>query len=98
MIVALDPDDPDPTGIALAYRYARARALMSGQADLVLDAVRVRDTAEQANAALKRANVIRKALTAVQKGEETARGELNSMISEVERCLVAIEALVAGAE
>jgi hypothetical protein len=98
MIVALDRDQPDPAGVALAYRYARARAVMSTQGDLVLDASRVRDTAEQAAAALKRANAIRKALTGVRKGEETARDQLEQMIAEVERCLTSIEAIVAEAE
>jgi len=98
MIVSLDRDEPDPAGLACAYRYARARALMGAQTDLALDAARVRDSAEQAAAALKRANTIRKALTGVRKGEETARAQLEEMIAEVERCLVAIEALVADAE
>jgi hypothetical protein len=98
MIVALDREDPDPGGLGLAYRYARARALMMGEAELALDAARVRDSAEQAGAALKRANTIRKALTGVRKGEETARDQLEDMIGEVERCLATIESLVAAAE
>jgi hypothetical protein len=94
MIVVLDHDDPDPIGLAYAYRYARARALMVGEADLSVDAAGVRDSAEQAAAALKRANAIRKALTGVTKGAETARGQLDEMIAEVDRCLTRIESLI----
>jgi hypothetical protein len=97
MIVVLDRDDPDPAGLAYAYRYARARALMAGHADLSLDAAGVRDSAEQAAAALKRANAIRKALTGVTKGADSAREQLDEMIAEVDRCLTRIESLIAAA-
>jgi hypothetical protein len=98
MIVALDHEDPDSVGLAYAYRYARARALMAGQLDLAVDAAGVRDSAERAVAALKRANSIRKALSGVTKGAETARGQLDEMIAEVERCLERIESLIAEAD
>ncbi len=98
MIVALDREDPDPSGLACAYRYARARALMAGQAELALDAPRVREAAEQAGAALKRANRIRKALTGVKNGEKAAREELEDMVGELERCLMTVESVVADAD
>jgi Uncharacterized protein conserved in bacteria (DUF2130) len=98
MIVVLDREDPDPTALAYAYRYARARALMVGHANLAVDATGVRDSAEQAAAALKRANAIRKALTGVTRGADTAREQLNEMIGEVERCLLRIESLIAEAD
>jgi hypothetical protein len=58
----------------------------------------VRDAAEEGTARLKAANRIRKSLTNVTNSAERARGDLDDMIADVERCLDRIESLVAAAE
>jgi len=97
MIVVLDREDPDPLAIRLVYRYVRARLLVSGDDALEVDAAGVRDAAEEAAARLKRANRVRKSLTAVTNGADAAREEFDEMVTDVERCLARIEALVARA-
>ena len=57
----------------------------------------MRDAAEEAGAALKRANRIRKSLTGVTNSADAAREELDEMIDDVEQCLDRIESLVAAA-
>jgi hypothetical protein len=97
MIVVLDREDPDPVGLRLVYRYVRARVLAASASSLEVDAAGVRDAAEEAGAALKRANRIRKSLTGVANSAEAAREELDAMIDDVEQCLVRVESLVAAA-
>jgi hypothetical protein len=98
MIVVLDRENPDPLALRLVYRYVRARLLASGESGLEVDAAGVRDAAEEAAARLQRANRVRKSLTAVTNGAEAARAEFDDMVSDVERCLVRIESLIAAAE
>jgi hypothetical protein len=98
MIAVLDRDEPDPEGLRLVYRYVRARVLAAGAAGLEVDAAGVRDAAEEAGARLKAANRIRKSLTNVTNSAERARGDLDEMIADVERCLERIESLVAAAD
>lgn len=98
MIVVLDRDDPDPLALSLVYRYVRARVLATKSDGLQVDASGVRDAAEEAAARLKAANRIRKSLTNVTNSADRARGDLDEMIADVERCLDRIESLVAVAE
>lgn len=98
MIVVVDRDRPDPLALRLVYRYVRARVLAANSAGLEVDAVGVRDAAEEAEARLKVTNRIRKSLTNVTNSAERARTDLDQMIADVERCLARIESLIAAAE
>jgi hypothetical protein len=97
IIAVLDRDEPDPLALRLVYRYVRARVLAASTSKLQVDASGVRDAAEEAQAALKRANRVRKSLTGITSGAETARTELNGLIEDVEGYLTRIESLVAAA-
>jgi hypothetical protein len=97
MIVIVDRDDPDPLALRLVYRYVRARVLAAKSDRLQVDAPGVRDAAEEAAARLKAANRIRKSLTSVTNSADRARGDLDEMIVDVERCLERIESLIAEA-
>jgi hypothetical protein len=98
MIVTVDRDDPRPLALRLVYRYVRARVLAAATGRLQVDAAGVRDAAEEAAARLKAANRIRKSLTNVTNSADRARGELDEMIADVERCLDRIESLVAAVD
>jgi hypothetical protein len=98
LIVAVDADSPDELGLELAYRYARCRVLMTRDASLEVDAAGVRDAAEAARAALKRANSIRLALTNIDKSAAKAREGVDGIVADVETELARIESLVAAAE
>lgn len=98
MIVIVDRDDPDPLALRLVYRYVRARVLAAKSDRLQVDAPGVRDAAEEAAARLKAANRIRKSLTNVTNSAERARGDLDEMIADIERCLERIESLIAEAD
>jgi hypothetical protein len=98
MIGVVDRDEPDAQALRLVYRYVRARVLAAGAAGLEVDAAGVRDAAEGALARLKAANRIRKSLTNVTNSADRARGDLDEMIADVERCLERIESLVAAAD
>jgi len=97
IIAVLDRDDPDPLALRLVYRYVRARVLAATDTTLQVDASGIRDASEEAQAALKRANRVRKSLTGITSGAEAARTELNSLIEDAEACLTRIDALVAAA-
>ncbi len=97
MIVVVDRDEPDPLALRLVYRYVRARVLAVNSAGLEVDAAGVRDATEEAGVRLKAANRIRKSLTSVSNSAERARGDLDQMIDDVERCLARIESLIAAA-
>jgi hypothetical protein len=97
LIVAVDPDEPDALGLRLAYRYARLRVLMARERSLEVDAAGVRDAAEVARAALKRAQKVRLALTNIEKSTESARGGIEAMVTEVEAELARIESLIEAA-
>jgi hypothetical protein len=98
MIVTVDRDDPQPLALKLVYRYVRARVLAASTGRLQVDAAGVRDAAEEATARLKAANRIRKSLTNVTNSADRARGDLDEMIADVERCLDRIESLIAAAD
>jgi hypothetical protein len=97
IIAVLDREEPDPLALRLVYRYVRARVLANRDSTLQVDAAGVRDAAEEAQAALKRVNRVRKSLTGITSGAEAARTELNGMMDDVEACLIRIDSLVAAA-
>ena len=97
IIAVVDRESPDPLALRLIYRYVRTRVLAASHDSLEVDAAGVRDAAEEATAQLKRANRVRKSLTNVTSCAEAAREEFDSMLVDVERCLVRIESLVAAA-
>lgn len=98
LIVAVDPEDPDALGLALAYRYARLRVLMARDGALEVDAGGVRDAAEKARSALKRAQKVRLALSNIDKSASAARGHVDEMVADVEAELAQIESLIAAAD
>ena len=97
IIAVLDREEPDPLALRLVYRYVRARVLATRDTTLQVDAAGVRDASEEAQAALKRVNRVRKSLTGITNGAEAARTELNDMMDDVEACLIRIDSLVAAA-
>ncbi len=96
LIVAVDPEEPDALGLRLAYRYARLRVLMERESSLEVDAAGVRDAAETASAALKRAQAVRLALSNIDKSSKKAREGVDSMVLDVEAELARIETLIAA--
>jgi hypothetical protein len=98
VIIAVDCESPDDLGLELAYRYARCRALIARDHALEVDAAGVRDAAEAARAALKRANAVRLALTNIDKSSKKAREGLEGIVGDVESELTRIESLIAAAE
>jgi hypothetical protein len=97
LLIAVDRDDPDDLGLEIAYRYARCRVLMTRDRELTVDAAGVRDAAEEAVSALKRAQSVRLALTGATDSVERARSGLDEIIAEVYERLARIESLVAEA-
>jgi hypothetical protein len=97
IIAVLDREEPDPLALRLVYRYVRARVLATRDTTLQVDAAGVRDASEEAQAALKRVNRVRKSLTGITNGAEAARTELNDMMDDVEASLIRIDSLVAAA-
>src|SRR5262249_22052638 len=97
VIVAVDPELPDELGLELAYRYARLRVLASRDRGLQVDAGSVRDAAEAARSALKRAQSVRLALTNVDKSSAKAREGIEGIVADVESELARIESLVSSA-
>jgi len=97
MIVAVDSELPDELGLDLAYRYARLRVLTARDRSLEVDAAGVRDAAEAARSALKRAQGVRLALTNVDKSSAKAREGIEGIVADVEAELARIEGLVAAA-
>ena len=97
MIVAVDAELPDELGLDLAYRYARLRVLTAQDRALEVDAAGVRNAAEAARSALKRAQAVRLALTNVDKSSAKAREGIEGIVADVEIELTRIEGLVAAA-
>ena len=98
LLVAVDRDEPDELALEVAYRYARCRVLMARDGELEVDAAGVRDAAECAVSALKKAQSVKLALTGASEGVERARGGLEEMIADVRGHLARIESLIAAAE
>jgi len=97
VIVAVDPELPDELGLELAYRYARLRVLAARDRALDVDAGSVRDAAEAARSALKRAQSVRLALTNIDKSSAKAREGIEGIVADVESELARIEGLVGTA-
>ncbi len=95
LIVAVDRDDPESLGLAVAYRLAAARVSMARDRDLTVDAAEVRAVAEEAVSCLKQAQAIRTALTGIKTSSDKARGGLDEMVEAVSAKLDRIDALVA---
>jgi hypothetical protein len=95
MIVALDKETLDTTGLELAYRYARCRCLMAGERQLQIDAPGVRDAAQEALSALKEAQRIRSSLTGATNSVNGAREALDAMVARVQSSLERVESLIA---
>jgi hypothetical protein len=94
LIVAVDSELPDDLGLDLAYRYARLRVLMTRDRALEVDAGSVRDAAEAARSALRRAQGVRLALTNVDKSSAKAREGIDAIVADVEAELTRIEGLI----
>ena len=95
LIVAVDRDQPEGLGLAIAYRLAAARVAMARDRDLEVDAIAVRDTAAEAISLLKQAQAIRSAMTGIKTSSDKARAGLDSMVAALEERLERIDALVA---
>jgi hypothetical protein len=98
MIVAVDREEPGGQALALAYRLAAARVAMARDRDLVVDAVAVRDAAEEAVSTLRQAQAIRSTLTGIKTSSDKARAGLDAMVAAVEAKLERIDSLVAEAD
>lgn len=98
LIVAVDREEPDGLALAVAYRLAAARVLLSRDADLEVDAAAVRDAAAEAVTVLKQAQAIRSTLTGIKTSSDRARDGLNAMVEALEEKLQRIDSLVAAAD
>jgi hypothetical protein len=96
MIVTLDRETLDTRALELAYRYARCRCLMATERDLALDAVGVRDAAEEALSALREAQRIRSSLTGATNSVKAAHDTLDAMVARVRASLERVESLVSS--
>ncbi len=99
MIAIVDRDDPDPLALQLVYRYVRARVRWRRSLiDLQVDAAGCSRRRGGGRRQAQAANRIRKSLTNVTNSAERARGDLDQMVADVERCLERIESLIAEAD
>jgi hypothetical protein len=96
LFVVYDPDD-GPIALELAYRLARARALMSrGEAE-GLDASALRTEVEKALGTMEEVRRIKQQLTHAANGIEAARDIVDSLDRRVRTHLAQIDALLAPA-
>jgi hypothetical protein len=96
LFVVYDPED-STIGLELAYRLARARALMSrGEAD-GLDATALRAEVEKALGTMEEVRRIKQQLTHAANGIESAREIVESLDRRVRAHLAQIDALLAPA-
>ena|SRR5436190_4048193 len=98
MVVAVDRDEADGLALEIAYRLAAARVAMARDRELAVDAVEVRDTAQEALALLKQAQAIRTTLSHIKTSSDKARGGLDELVESVRTKIERIDALVAVAE
>jgi hypothetical protein len=97
LFVVYDPDE-GATGLALAYRLARARALMSrGEAD-GLDVTALRTEVEKAVGTMEEVRRVKQQLTHAANGIEAAREIVDSLDRRVRGHLAQIDALLAGVD
>src|SRR5437773_2255831 len=83
---------------AIARRIPGARVAMARDRELAVDAVEVRDTAQEALALLKQAQAIRTTLSHIKTSSDKARGGLDELVESVRTKIERIDALVAVAE
>ena len=95
LIVAVDREDPSGLSLEVAYRLAAARVAMARDSGLAVDAVAVRDTAQEAVSILKQAQAIRSTLTGIKTSSDKARTGLDTLVDSVHAKLERIDALVA---
>jgi Uncharacterized protein conserved in bacteria (DUF2130) len=95
LIVAVDREDPAGLSLEIAYRLAVARVAMARDAGLQVDALAVRDTAQEAISILKQAQAIRSSLTGIKTSSDKARSSLDELVESVRAKLERIDALVA---
>jgi hypothetical protein len=98
LIVAVDREEPASPALGLAYRLAAAKVAMTRDRDLTVDAVAVRDAAEEAVSTLKQAQAIRSTLTGIKTSSDKARAGLDAMVAAVQAKLERIDSLIAEAE
>jgi hypothetical protein len=98
LIVAVDRDEPDGLALEVAYRLAAARVAMARDRELKVDAVAVRDAAEEALSCLKQAQAIRATLTGIKTSTDKARATLDEMVASVHARLERVETLVEAAD
>lgn len=94
MIVAVDREDPSGLALEVAYRLAAARVAMTRDTGLAVDAVAVRDTAQEAVSTLKQAQAIRSTLTGIKTSSDKARMGLDALVDSVDAKLKRIDSLV----
>ena len=95
MIVAVDREEPSGLELEVAYKLAAARVTMARDSGLEVDAVAVRDTAQDAVSTLKQAQSIRSSLTGIKTSSDKARAGLDALVESVRAKLERIDALVA---
>jgi hypothetical protein len=93
LVVAFEPDD-DSLALEVAYRLARARALMNRSDADGIDAGAVSDVAERALAALTEERRIKVQLTGVKSGIDNAYRLVEEMSARVRGLLQEIDSLV----
>jgi hypothetical protein len=71
---------------------------MARDRELTVDAVAVRDAAQEAVSTLKQAQAIRSSLTGIKTSSDKARAGLDAMVAAVQARLDRIDSLVAEAE
>jgi hypothetical protein len=98
MIVAVDREDPGALSLETAYRLAAARVAMARDRELQVDAVAVRDSAQDAISTLRQAQAIRSNLTGIKTSSDKARAALDGMVESVRAKLERIETLIAAAD
>jgi hypothetical protein len=97
LFVVYDPEDGSPLALELAYRLARARALMArGESD-GLDATALRAEVEKALGTMEEVRRIKQQLTHAANGIEAAREIVESLDRRVRAHLGQIDALLAPA-
>jgi hypothetical protein len=99
LIVAVDPEQPetDPT-LAIAYRYARLRALLARENALTVDAAGVRGAAAEAKAVLDGIKAIKSSLTKATNNVQQAKGAIEAIAASLLEKLDRIESLVEGVD
>src|SRR5204862_6229822 len=94
VVVAAGRDEAEGLALEVACRLAAARVAMARDRELAVDAVEVRDTAQEALALLKQAQAIRTTLSHIKTSSDKARGGLDELVESVRTKIERIDALV----